>query len=127
MDENPGLSDQYRMASPWPLFVALGIPIAEIGILFDLFPLAVGGLILFCGSAAGLVAEAGYAQTAWRAAAASAVACFALGGLLLFLASGSGASGVDLGTRGIAVLVAGGLLLAGGLVGELFVRDASPV
>ena len=62
MDEQPGLSEQYRRASPWPLFIALGLPIAEIGVLFGLVPLAVGGLLLFVGSVAGIVQESGYVE-----------------------------------------------------------------
>jgi len=41
MEETPGLSEQYRKASPWPLFIALGVPISEIGLVFDIFPVAV--------------------------------------------------------------------------------------
>ena len=121
MDENPGLSDQYRSASPWPVFVALGIPIAELGILFDVFPLSVGGLLLFCGSVAGMAREAGYAKSTWRALAALGVACLALGAGLTY--------GVDLPTRGYAVIAAAVLLLVGAVAGELFVdgEDAYPV
>jgi hypothetical protein len=125
MDENPGLSDQYRMASPWPVFVALGIPISEIGLLFDVLPIAVGGLLLFCGSVAGMVAEAGYAKSLWRAVAWSAVALFAFAGLLVYLSSSDG--GAALGQRGLAIVVSGGLLLAGSLVGSLVVQKPSTV
>jgi hypothetical protein len=119
MDEQPGLSDQYRMASPWPVFVALGIPIAELGILFDLFPLAVGGLILFCGSVSGMLQEAGYASSPWRPLAALAVVLVGVGVLFLF-------SNLNLATRGYAIIVAGALLLLGGVGGELFVEDDAP-
>jgi hypothetical protein len=115
MDEDPGLSDQYRTASPWPLFVALGIPISEVGLLFDLFPIAVGGLVLFCGSVAGMADEAGYADGPWGALGALAALCLA-GGAVLFLAIGQP-------TRGAAVLVAGALLLAGGVAGRLFTPE----
>ncbi|MFB6167786.1 MAG: cox cluster protein [Haloferacaceae archaeon] len=115
MDEDPGLSDQYRTASPWPLFVALGIPISELGLLFDLFPVAVGGLVLFCGSVAGMSDEAGYVDGPWGALGMLALLCFAAGALLL--------AAVGQPTRGAAVLVAGALLLAGGVAGRLFVRD----
>ena len=85
MDDQPGLSDQYRMASPWPIFVALGIPLAELGILFDVFVVAVGGLLLFCGSVTGLLREAGYAKTTWRPLAVFALLLFVVGGVLAFL------------------------------------------
>jgi hypothetical protein len=121
MDENPGLSEQYRKASPWPLFVALGIPISEIGILFDLFALAVGGLLLFCGSVAGLLHEAGYVSTPWRPLGVLAVALVGLGAALAF-------TDVQLVTRGYAIIAAGVILLLGGVVGEVFSPDeAVPV
>jgi hypothetical protein len=114
MDEQAGLSDQYRMASPWPIFVALGIPIAELGILFDVFVVAVGGLLLFCGSVTGLLREAGYAETAWRPLAVFAVLLFAVGGVLAF-------TEVSLVTRGYAIITAGVLLGLAGIGGELLV------
>lgn len=116
MDESPGLSDQYRMASPWPLFVALGIPIAEVGILFDLFPVAVGGLLLFCGSVAGMIQEAGYSETPWRALDVMAVLLFIFGAALAF-------TEIALVTRGYAIIVAGAILLLSGVLGELVVSD----
>jgi hypothetical protein len=120
MDEQPGLSEQYRMASPWPIFIALGIPIAELGILFDLFALSVGGLILFCGSGAGIVEEAGYADSPWRVLGALAVVLVAVGLLFVF-------TDLRLVTRGYAIVVAGVLLLVGGVAGELFVHDQRAV
>jgi len=119
MDAEPGLSEQYRMASPWPLFVALGIPIAELGILFGLFPLAVGGLLLFGGSVAGMATESGYAQTPWRALVGVAVPLFALGFAFVY-------SGIDLPDRGLAIVAAGVILVAAGVVGTLFSRGPEP-
>ena len=118
MDENPGLSDQYRKASPWPLFVALGLPIAEIGILFDLFALAVGGLVLFSGSVAGLLEDAGYVDSPWRALAVCGV-------LLVPVAAALAFSGLALVTRGYAVGAAAVLLIVGAVAGELFVGDGA--
>ncbi|SDM14616.1 hypothetical protein SAMN04487949_1030 [Halogranum gelatinilyticum] len=126
MDEDPGLSDQYRMASPWPLFIALGIPIAEVGILFDLAPLSVGGLILFCGSAAGMAKEAGYAKTPWRALVVCSVLLFGLGGLFLYADTLVTAEGIQLLARGYAVIAAAVILLVGSLVGRTVLRDPSP-
>jgi hypothetical protein len=121
MDETPGLSDQYRMSSPWPLFVALGIPISELGIVFDVLPVAVGGLLLFAGSVAGLIHEAGYTSTPWRPLAGLALLLAVLGGVFVF-------TDVRLLTRGVAILVAAGLLLVGSLVGATVVeRDTTPV
>ncbi len=119
MEAEPGLSDQYRMASPWPVFVALGIPIAEVGIVFGLFPLAVGGLLLFGGSAAGMATEAGYAGTPWRALVGAAVPLAALGVGFAFTA-------IDLPDRGYAILAAAGILVAIAAAGALFGRDGDP-
>lgn len=118
--EAPGLSEQYTRASPWPVFVALGIPLSELGILFGSVPVAVGGLLLFGGSVAGMAAESGYAATPWRALAYTAVVCFLLGGWFRF-------GGLGLPVRGEAILAAGVLLLLGGLVGSLAADDARPV
>ncbi|UIP00260.1 cox cluster protein [Halobaculum sp. CBA1158] len=121
MNENPGLSEEYRRASPWPLFVALGLPIAEIGILFGLVPLAVGGLFLFCGSISGMLREAEYASSAWRALAALSVLVALGGGGLLYV---DPAVGADLGVRAYSMIGAGVLMFVAGLGGDLFARDA---
>jgi hypothetical protein len=126
IDEDPGLSDQYRMASPWPLFVALGLPIAEVGILFDLFPVAVGGLLLFCGSISGLVDESGYSSSPWRPLVALAACCLAFGAALVYF-DAAVPPAIALDTRGFAVIAAGALLLAGGVLGPLVVDDAPTV
>jgi hypothetical protein len=120
MDDEPGLSDQYRMASPWPPFVALGIPIAELGILFDVFAVAVAGLLLFCGSLTGMIREAGYAKTAWRPLGVFAV-------LLIGTGAGLAFTDVNLVTRGYAVITAGALLALAGLGGELLVPKRETV
>ncbi|WP_318570357.1 DUF7541 family protein [Salinigranum marinum] len=119
MDEQPGLSEQYRMASPWPIFIALGIPIAEVGILFDLFPIAVGGLILFSGSVSGMLQEAGYVDSPWRAIGALAVVLVGIGAAFVV-------TDLNLVTRGYAVVTAGALLGLGAVAGELFVHDDVP-
>lgn len=118
MDESPGLSEQYRKASPWPLFIALGVPIAEIGLVFDIFPVAVGGLLLFCGCIGGMMQEAGYVKTPWPALAVMAVLLFALGGGFLLV---NPQVGVDLTMRAYASFAGGVILLAGVVAGKLFV------
>jgi hypothetical protein len=119
MDEQPGLEDQYRLSSPWPPFVALGIPIAELGILFDVFAVAVGGLLLFCGSLTGMLREAGYARTPWRPLGVFAVLLFVAGGVLAF-------TDVALVTRGYAIITAGVFLAVAGVVGELAAPTRDP-
>lgn len=80
---DPGLSDQYRRASPWPLFVALGLAVSEVGVLFGLAPIAVGGLLLFGGSVAGIIQEAGYVERPWPLLAGIGVALLAGGALVV--------------------------------------------
>jgi hypothetical protein len=118
MDEDPGLSSQYRRASPWPVFVALGVPISELGILFDLFPIAVGGLLLFCGSVSGMIQESGYAETPWRPLIGLALVCLAVGAVFVL-------TDVRLVTRGYAIIVAGVFMLGGALVGPAVVRSSA--
>ncbi len=118
MDESPGLSEQYRKASPWPVFIALGVPISEIGLVFDIFPIAVGGLLLFCGCIGGILQEAGYVAQPWNALSIMALLLFALGGALLYA---NPQVGVDMTLRAYAVLVSGIILVAGVVAGKLFV------
>ncbi|WP_144901306.1 DUF7541 family protein [Halobellus captivus] len=119
MDAEPGLSEQYRMASPWPLFVALGVPIAELGIVFGLFPLSVGGLLLFGGSVAGMAFESGYAKTPWRGLIGVALPLAALGAAFAF-------TRIDLPGRGFAIIAAAAILVAAGVAGTLFTPTQKP-
>jgi hypothetical protein len=82
MDDQPGLSDQYRMSSPWPLIVVLGLVFSELGLLFNVFAVAVGGLLLFVGSIAGIVLESGYAERPWTVLAGLGVVLCVLGVLV---------------------------------------------
>ena len=64
-DVEPAVSSADK-ASPWPLFVALGLAVGEVGVFMGLYPVAVAGLLLFVGSVAGIVTEAGYTERPWR-------------------------------------------------------------
>ncbi|MFB6169769.1 MAG: cox cluster protein, partial [Haloarculaceae archaeon] len=83
MNEQPGLSDQYRMASPWPLFVALGLALSEVGVVLALFPVAVGGLLLFGGSVVGILKESGYVAAPWTPLAVLGAVFAVAGGALV--------------------------------------------
>ncbi|RJX49351.1 DUF7541 family protein [Halonotius pteroides] len=120
MDETPGLSEQYRKASPWPLFIALGVPISEIGLVFNVLPIAVGGLLLFCGCLAGMLQEAGYIETPWRALGVMAILLVSLGGAILYVNPRVGA---DMTMRAYAVLASAAVLLAGVIAGTLLVPN----
>lgn len=125
MDEQAGLSDQYRTASPWPLFVALGLALSEVGVFLGLFPVAVGGILLLGGSVAGILRESGYVAEPWGAlvylgalfAVAGAVVVWTQldgGSLAAVLDQPGGAVG-----RGLAVTIAGVMLLLAGSTGSV--------
>ena len=118
MEETPGLSEQYRKASPWPLFIALGVPISELGLVFNIFPVAVGGLLLFCGCIAGILQEAGYIAKPWTALSVMAGLLFLAGAGVLY---GDTQVGVDLTLRAYALITSGAILLAAVVAGKLFV------
>lgn len=102
-----------RRVSAWPVFVALGLAISEVGIVFGIAPVAVGGLSLFAGSVAGIVHEAGYVESPWPLLAGIAAA-LAVVGTGLGLAFGGR---VEL--RGWSITAAGALLLVAAGLGRL--------
>ncbi|SDF85584.1 DUF7541 family protein [Halorientalis regularis] len=137
MEEEPGLSDQYRKASPWPMFVALGFVLSEVGIIVGIFSIAVGGLLLFGGSVAGILKESAYVETLWGS-------LLTFGGVLAVIGVGVVAwrVGVDPGIlvdvivapgdfgllvpRALAVAVAGIILLAAGGTVQALERNVDP-
>ena len=125
MEEQPGLSDQYRTASPWPVFVALGLALSEIGVFIGLFPVAVFGLILFGGSIAGILTESGYVQRPWPTllGVGAVLALLAVGLAVAYVpAAELVVSNVGEGpvfTRLVAVAVAGVVMVAMGGVGSV--------
>ncbi|AQL41740.1 hypothetical protein BV210_02960 [Halorientalis sp. IM1011] len=137
MEEEPGLSDQYRKASPWPMFVALGFVLSEVGIIVGIFAIAVGGLLLFGGSVAGILKESEYVDTLWGS-------LLAFGGVLAVIGVGlvGWRVGVDPGVlvdvivapgdygqlvpRALAVAVAGLILLAAGGTVQALERNVEP-
>lgn len=133
MDDQPGLSDQYRMSSPWPIIVVLGLVFSEFGLLFNVFPVAVGGLLLFVGSVAGIILESGYAERPWNL-------LLGLGGVLVILGAVLTATQIETVTldalvtvitqpngivgRGAEMLIAGVVIVVIG-VGGRFVEAES--
>jgi hypothetical membrane protein len=121
-----------RKASPWPLFVALGLAVAEVGIFMEgLYPVAVAGLLLFVGSVAGIVHEAGYVDRPWTLLGGLGLLLIVAGGLVLYSQVGVDllsalASENTIIVRGYAILGAGVIAVFGGLAG-LFVVDAGRV
>lgn len=82
MDDQPGISDQYRMSSPWPLIVVLGFVCSELGLLFNVFAVAVGGLLLLVASVTGIVQESGYAERPWNLLVGLGIALVLIGGIV---------------------------------------------
>lgn len=132
---DPGVSEQYRKASPWPMFVALGFVLSEVGVILGFFPVTVGGLLLFGGTVAAILRESGYIASPWRALVSMGVFLGAAGGLLVVLWWDAGSAGL-LGSatalldpangvvyRGSAISVSGVFLVAVGLALRVAGRD----
>ena len=133
MDDQSGLSDQYRMSSPWPLIVVLGLVFSELGLLFNVFAVAVVGLLLFVGAIAGIVLESGYAERPWTLLASLGVMLCVLGVLVtvtqlesITLDALAGVIGQPNGivARGVELLIAGVVAVAVGAGGR-FVESES--
>ncbi|MFB6143483.1 MAG: cox cluster protein [Halorientalis sp.] len=130
MDDDPGLDTGYRRGSPWPVFVALGLALSEVGIFVGVFALAVGGLLLFAGSVAGILTESGHVAGLWTPLAGFGAALVAVGTLLVvsqvgvdpasvLAALASPATGSGIVSRAGAIAVAGVILVAAGGTGRL--------
>ncbi|WP_436347750.1 DUF7541 family protein [Natronorubrum sp. FCH18a] len=108
-------------ASPWPILVALGLVLSEVGIVVDLFPIAVGGLVLFAASVAGLLAESNHVSSQWSLATGFGVLLVVAGSALYALGTGAlavpAADGlVGLASRGLAIAVAGAVTVVGSVI-----------
>ncbi|MDF9745310.1 DUF7541 family protein [Natrinema salsiterrestre] len=109
-------------ARPWPLLVAVGLAGSEVGIVVDLAPVAVAGLVVFAASVAGILADSGYVDRPLALLAKFGAAFVVVGGVLA--AHGTGAVPITpleplsgLTSRGIALVLAGFVAVVGaGLV-----------
>ncbi|WP_255150415.1 DUF7541 family protein [Halorarius halobius] len=119
-----------RKASPWPLFVALGLAVGEVGVVMALYPVAVAGLLLFVGSVAGIVSEAGYAERPWRLLAGLGAVLVVFGLWVVstqlsagtaWLAAASTADSIVL--RGFSIAAAGVIAVAAGGAGGAVATD----
>ncbi|RDZ39600.1 hypothetical protein C5B91_20370 [Haloferax sp. Atlit-10N] len=116
MSDESDTNSTYTGASPWPLFVALGLALSEVGVVLGLRPVSVTGLLLFVGSVAGILTEAGYVSRPARAAGVQGVALVGIG-ITLVLQNQTGTT-----VRGQSIAIAGGLSLLGALLWVGFVR-----
>lgn len=124
MERRSDASGGTALSSPWPVLVAVGLAVSELGVFVGSVPFSVAGLVLFGGAAAGLAHEAGYGGS-------PAGPLLVAGGLLVVVGGGVWATRLHAFTvpallaapavdgvarRGVATLVAGGLLAGTGLV-----------
>ena len=130
MDDETGLSDQYVRSSPWPLFVAVGLALAEVGVFVGIFPIAVFGLVLFGGSVAGILTESGYTSRPWPTLLALGTILAVAGVAIVLWQTPLSMISLDaFGTNGIlsralAISVAGVALVLAGGAATMFERSA---
>ena len=116
MSDDCDSGDQFTGTSPWPPFVALGLALSEVGVVLGLRPVSVAGLLLFVGSVAGILTEAGYVSRPARAAGVQGVALVGVG-ITLVLQNQTGTT-----VRGQSIAIAGVLSLLGALLWVGFIR-----
>lgn len=98
---------QRTEGSPWPFLLAVGLATSEVGILLGLRPLSVGGLLLFVGSVAGMVRDAGYLVHLDRAVSVQGIVLVAVGvALIMRSATGSTVRGQSIAIAGVLSLLA---------------------
>jgi hypothetical protein len=120
--ESERMADQYDKTSPWPIVLVIGLVSSEIGILFGLYPIAIGGLVVFVGSVSAIVYEADYVRSPWRLLSGLGVALFVLGVLVVStqgdLAVGAldASAGGPITRRGVTVAATGAVLSVAGVV-----------
>jgi hypothetical protein len=137
MSDTPGVNEGYQKSSPWPIFVAFGLAISEVGVFVPLFPVAVGGLLLFAGSIAGILYESDTVADAWTTFGALGGGLAALGvGLYLYTGApltvdqlvvtvevGTTPGGGSVAYRALAIVTAGLFAVVGSLVGRFAAFD----
>jgi hypothetical protein len=130
-DVEPAVSSVDK-ASPWPLFVALGLAVGEVGVFMGLYPVAVAGLLLFVGSVAGIVTEAGYTETPWRLLGGLGVVLVLLGTWVVSTQIAAGSADAWLAAvdsadtivlRGFSIAAAGVIALVGSGAGAAVQPD----
>lgn len=122
-----GSPTKIHRVSPWPPFVAMGFAVSEIGIVLNLVPLAIGGIILFGGSVAGILTETEYVKNPWRPLVVLGILFVAAGSYMYatqvsqftfeMLLAGEPVNAIAM--RGEAIVIAGALLVGGSILGTL--------
>lgn len=88
-------------ASPWPVVIALGFALSELGIVFGLRPVSVAGLLLFVGATTGILRESGHVAQGAHVAGGLGVVLVLIG-VALILTTQQGTT-----VRGQSILIAG--------------------
>ena len=116
-------------ASVWPMLIAVGLALSEVGVLFAVLPVSVFGLLLFAGGLAGIVSESGYVEEPWTTLAGLALLLVIVGGGLFVAYEGSLLTGGELisvpngiAYRGISIAVAGVIGVAIAIYGRFYVE-----
>ncbi|SEQ56282.1 DUF7541 family protein [Natrinema salaciae] len=115
-------TEQTDAARPWPILVALGLVGSEVGIVVDLLPVAVAGLVAFAASVAGILADAEYVDRPLTLAATFGGGFVVVGAVLAAHGTGTLSIGLlepltGLASRGVALVLAGVVTVGGaGLV-----------
>ena len=99
--------DPRPLTSPWPLLFAVSFASAEVGVFLAVRPVAIGGLLLFVLTLAGILRESEYVSRPSRVVGVCAIALLGLGAILIAVHR----SGPPV--RGHAMLITGGVALAG--------------
>lgn len=123
-ESEPGISERYEKTSPWPLVVVLGLVLSEIGILFNFYPVAVGGLIMFVASVSGIIYEAGYVVSPWRLLSGLGAALIVVGLLIVSTQVDGGVSAYvsqtaienGISQRGFTIAATGATIAVAGVV-----------
>ena len=132
-ERDAGAATEAGKVSSWPLFVALGLAVGEVGVVMAIYPLAIGGLVLFAGSVAGILTEVGYTQRPWWTLTALSGVFVLLGLVIVVTQTGTSLDAVQgalastdtIVLRGFSIVGAGIVALSAGIAGGA-VTDAGP-
>lgn len=124
-DGNRAVTDHRPSTSLWPMFVAFGLAIAEVGVVVGVFVFTVVGFLTFTGAVTGILYESGYVENAWGTLGVLAAVVLALG-FGVFLGFGGIVGGAELvavpnaiAYRGLSMIAAGFLTLLTAGVGSV--------
>ncbi|ELY57097.1 hypothetical protein C491_11338 [Natronococcus amylolyticus DSM 10524] len=113
-------TEQPPTSSPWPVLIAAGLVLSEVGILVGVLPIAVGGLVLLASSITGFITESGHVSSPWPLAIGFGALFVVLGGGLYAVGTeqvvAAGDDPLSLAARGVALAAAGVATAVGAVV-----------